>query len=93
VHAKSEASYPLKLLLAHRRTLKRKLLDIENGVRHSIKALGLMVGRRVQRATFLSRVREFGGRRSAGRRHHRVHAESLVGALGRVSQAARCWPR
>jgi transposase len=58
VHAKSEASHRLKLLLAHRRTLKRKLLDIENEVRHSIKALGLMVGRRVQRATFLSRVRE-----------------------------------
>jgi len=58
VHAKSEASHRLKLLLAHRRTLKRKLLDIENEVRHSIKALGLMVGRRVQRATFPSRVRE-----------------------------------
>lgn len=58
VHAKSEESHRLKLLLAHRRTLKRKLLDIENEVRHSIKALGLMVGRRVQRATFLSRIRE-----------------------------------
>ena len=45
--------------MAHRRTLKRKLLDIENEVRNSIKALGLMVGRRVQRATFVPRVREF----------------------------------
>lgn len=58
VHVKSEDSHRLKLLLAHRRTLKRKLLDIENEVRHSIKALGLMVGRRVQRGSFAERVRE-----------------------------------
>jgi Transposase len=38
VHVKSEESHRLKLLLAHRRTLKRKLLDIENEVRHSMKA-------------------------------------------------------
>jgi len=56
VHAKSDASNRLKLLLAHRRTLKRKLMDIENEVRQSLKMFGLMVGRRVQRASFEARV-------------------------------------
>ncbi len=58
VHVKSEESHRLKLLLAHRRTLKRKLLDIENEVRHSMKAFGFMLGRRVQRASFMQRVRD-----------------------------------
>ena len=56
VHAKSDASNRIKLLLAHRRTLKRKLMDIENEVRQSLKMFGLMVGRRVQRASFEARV-------------------------------------
>lgn len=56
VHAKSDASNRLKLLLAHRRTLKRKLMDIENEIRQSLKMFGLMVGRRVQRGSFQSRV-------------------------------------
>jgi transposase len=58
VHVKTEESHKLKLLLAHRRTLKRKLLDIENEVRQSLKVFGLMVGRRVQRGSFEARVRE-----------------------------------
>lgn len=58
VHAKSDTANRMKLLLAHRRTLKRKLLDIENEVRQSLKMFGLMVGRRVQRSTFCGRVRE-----------------------------------
>jgi transposase len=46
----------IKLLLAHRRALKRKLMDIENEIRQSLKMFGLMVGRRVQRASFQTRV-------------------------------------
>ncbi|MER9952490.1 hypothetical protein [Mesorhizobium sp. M0047] len=42
----------MKLLLAHRRTLKRKLMDIETEVRHSLKMFGLMAGQRVQRSSF-----------------------------------------
>jgi transposase len=57
VHAKSDESNRLKLLLAHRRTLKRKLMDIENEVRQSLKMFGLMAGKRVQRASFPSRIR------------------------------------
>jgi transposase len=57
VHAKSREANRMKLLLAHRRTLKRKLLDIENEVRQSLKMFGYMVGPRVQRATFQSRIR------------------------------------
>lgn len=58
VHVKSHEANRIKLLLAHRRTLKRKLLDIENEVRQSLKLFGYMVGRRVQRSTFEARVRE-----------------------------------
>lgn len=57
VHAKSQEANKMKLLLVHRRTLKRKLLDIENEVRQSLKMFGLMVGPRVQRASFPQRVR------------------------------------
>lgn len=58
VHAKSDRANRIKLLLAHRRTLKRKLIDIENEVRQSLKMFGLMVGPRVQRGSFPSRVRD-----------------------------------
>ncbi|WP_316197053.1 IS110 family transposase, partial [Bradyrhizobium sp. SZCCHNS3053] len=44
VHVKSPESHKLRLLLAHRRTLKRKLLDIENEIRQSLKVFGLLVG-------------------------------------------------
>jgi Transposase IS116/IS110/IS902 family len=54
----SRSSHKLRLVLGHRRTLKRKLLDIENEIRHSLKVFGLMVGPRVQRASFEARVRE-----------------------------------
>jgi transposase len=39
-HVKSDESHKLKLLLARRRTLRRKLLDIENEVRQSLKVFG-----------------------------------------------------
>jgi transposase len=58
VHVKSDESQKLRLVLGHRRTLKRKLLDIENEIRHSLKVFGLMVGPRAQRASFEARVRE-----------------------------------
>jgi transposase len=57
VHIKSEDSYRLRLLLTQRRNLKRKFLDIENAIRHSIKAFGLKVGQ-VSRGEFEARVRE-----------------------------------
>jgi transposase len=57
VHVKSEESYRLRLLLTQRRNLKRKFLDIENAIRHSIKTFGLKVGK-VSRGEFEARVRE-----------------------------------
>jgi transposase len=57
VHIKSEESYRLRLLLTQRRNLKRKFLDIENAIRHSIKAFGLRLGK-VSRGEFEVRVRE-----------------------------------
>jgi transposase len=40
-HIKSEACYRLRLLLIHRRNLKRKFVDLENAIRHSLKAFGM----------------------------------------------------
>jgi transposase len=37
VHVKSHEANRIKLLLAHRRTLKRKLMDIKNEVHQSPK--------------------------------------------------------
>jgi transposase len=58
VHAKSADANRMKLLLVSRRLMKRKMLDLENGIRQSLKMFGYMVGRRVQRSTFVGRVRE-----------------------------------
>ena len=44
IHVKSDASYRLRFLLGHRRTLKRKFLDLENTVRHSLKVFGIRIG-------------------------------------------------
>jgi transposase len=40
-HIKSEACYRLRLLLTHRRNLKRKFVDLENAIRHSLTAFGM----------------------------------------------------
>ncbi len=42
-HIKSEACYRMRLLLTQRRNLKRKVLDIENAVRHSLKTFGIRI--------------------------------------------------
>ena len=56
-HIKSEACYRLRLLLTHRRNLKRKFLDLENAIRHSLKAFGIQLSR-VGRGGFAQAVRE-----------------------------------
>jgi transposase len=38
---KSEPCYRMRLLLSQRRNLKRKFLDLENSIRHSLKAFGI----------------------------------------------------
>lgn len=57
VHVKSEESYRLRLLLTHRRDLKRKFLDLENAIRHSLKAFGIKL-HLTGRAHFEEAVRE-----------------------------------
>ena len=57
VHIKSEVSLRLRLLLTHRRTLKRKMLDIENEVRQSVKVFGIRLGSGFGHAAFAKRVR------------------------------------
>ena len=60
VHIKSQESYRLRLLLTQRRNLKQKHLDIENSIRHSLKAFGIRVGR-ISRGRFEGKVRELIG--------------------------------
>ena len=57
VHVESDESYRLRLRLTQRRNLKRKVLVIENTIRHSIQTFGLKVGH-VSRGQFKARVRE-----------------------------------
>jgi transposase len=45
-------------LLTHRRNLKRKFLDLENAIRHSLKAFGIRSIKGVGRGGFAQAVRE-----------------------------------
>ena len=56
-HVKSEGAYRLRLLLIQRRNLKRKFLDLENTVRHSLKSFGVKLAR-VSRGRFDQAVRD-----------------------------------
>lgn len=58
VYIKSDEAYRMRLLLTARRNLKRKFLDLENAVRHSLKAFGIRLGH-VARKDFERKVREY----------------------------------
>jgi transposase len=88
VHVKSDQSYWLRLLLGHRRTLKRKFLDLENTIRHSIKVFVLRIGA-VGRAGFEAKVRELMASDLLACRHDGSHAAGARGALGRVQATAQ----
>jgi transposase len=55
-HVKTDASYRLRLVLVQRRNLKRKFLDLENTVRHSLKVFGIRLNK-VSRGRFEEAVR------------------------------------
>ena len=57
VHVKSPESQRLRMLLANRRLLKRKLIDMENHIRGTLRAFGLRVGQ-VSRGRFEARIRD-----------------------------------
>lgn len=57
VHVKTVETQRLGTLLANRKLLKRKLVDLENHVRGALRAYGLLVGQ-VSRGGFEGRVRE-----------------------------------
>ncbi len=42
-HIKTASCYRLRLLRTQRRNLKRKVLDLENTIRHSLKAFGIRI--------------------------------------------------
>ena len=56
-YVKSDAAYRLRLLLIQRRNLKRKFLDLENSIRHSLKSFGIKLGK-VGRGAFDRAVRD-----------------------------------
>jgi len=56
-HVKTDGAYRLKLLLTHRRNLKRKFLDLENAIRHSLKSFGVKL-HKVGRGGFEQAVRD-----------------------------------
>ncbi|WP_254514821.1 IS110 family transposase [Novosphingobium sp. G106] len=56
-HIKTEACYRMRLLLVQRRNLKRKFLDLENTIRHSLKAFGIKLGA-IGRGKFDAAVRK-----------------------------------
>ncbi len=56
-HVKTESCYRMRLLLTHRRNLKRRFLDLENAVRHSPKSFGIKLGG-ISRSKFDQAVRE-----------------------------------
>ena len=56
-HIKTEECYRVRLLLVQRRNLKRKFLDIENAIRHSLKVFGIRLGK-VGRGSMEKAVRE-----------------------------------
>jgi transposase len=56
-HIKTESCYRLRLLLTQRRNLKRKVLDLANTIRHSLKAFGIRI-KGTGRTGFDAAVRE-----------------------------------
>ena len=89
-HIKSEACYRLRLLLTHRRNLKRKCLDLENAIRHSLKAFGVRISG-TGRGGFAQAVREAVAGDRAGQRADRRHAERARRAVEGVLAACTIW--
>ena len=56
-HIKTDGCYRIRLLLVQRRNLKRKFLDLENAIRHSLKVFGIRLGK-VGRGAMEKSVRE-----------------------------------
>jgi len=56
-HVKTQSCYRIRLLLSQRRNLKRKFLDLENSIRHSLKAFGIRLGK-IGRGGFERAVKE-----------------------------------
>src|ERR1700716_4479028 len=57
VHVKNIEMQKMRTLLANRKLLKRKLIDIENQIRSALRAYGLLIGT-VGRGGYEARVRE-----------------------------------
>ena len=76
VHVESDDSYRLRLLLTHRRTLKRKFLDLEHEIPHSLKVFGVKL-HAAGRGSFGAHVRDA------------VAGDALLAAMARPMLRAR----
>jgi transposase len=56
-HSESEACYRLRQLLTHQRNLRRKFLDLDKAIRHSLKVFGIRLNH-AGRGGFAQAVRE-----------------------------------
>jgi transposase len=59
-HVKSDQAHRMRLLLAHRRALKRKAVDLENALRQTLKAFGIRL-HAVGRTGFRAAIEEVAG--------------------------------
>jgi transposase len=89
-HIKTESCYRIRLLLVQRRNLKRKFLDLENTIRHSLKAFGIRLGK-VGRGGFEQAVRDAvdGDAMTVGLMECMLRAGCVVGGIPRSQQARR----
>jgi transposase len=86
-HIKTQSCYRIRLLLSQRRNLKRKFLDLENSIHHSLKAFGIRLGK-VGRVGFEAAVKEaVAARRCDDARRDGVHVTGPRGAMDRISRA------
>jgi len=87
-HVKSEECYRMRLLLTHRRNLKRKFLDLENAVRHSLKSFGIKLGG-TSRGRFDQAVREAAADNplTAELTSRRWQSGTSIDVKGRISKA------
>ena len=87
VHCKSPPAQEVRALLAGRKLLQCKLLDVELSIRGILRGFGLKVGM-VSKGRFAMRIRELVDRPTDARAGDRADAAGPRGAARRVPRAA-----
>ena len=85
VHVKNIDMQKMRSLLANRKLLKRKLIDVENHIRGTLRAYGLLMGA-VGRGSYEARVRQL---LEPGDPIFSVMIEAMLDCGGRSSKATK----